>query len=109
MNARLDALYLELLELARAQRAALEKGKVEEALMLLEERQGIVDEIQIIDAPIRLAEGIEGILSVDSDILVLLRKELGSVNKKLEAICKFKALCRDVHPLSRKGEMELIV
>ena len=107
MNGRAGTLCLELLDLARAQRAAIEAGNVDEALALMRKRQGIVAEIQKIDTPQRLSDEIGRVLSVDCEVDLLIRNDLEATHRKLEALQNARILFRDLLRLDNKEKIDV--
>lgn len=117
MSDRVEALLLELLDLARAQKAALETGNVDEAMKLSARRQVLAGDIQKIDLleiprkpsgqsvdgsdgtggslPGTLRATVEEILSVDRDMMAPVRAEMSAISDKLRCIAKLKQYVDD--------------
>ena len=105
-NVRVFGLYKQLLELAEAQLNALHEERFDEALIYLEKRQRIIDEIQNLDAieknnhelkdiSHKIRINIEKILSIDNENQNFLKTELNSISHRLEAVQKAKTFCSD--------------
>ncbi|MBI5575341.1 MAG: hypothetical protein HY896_03140 [Deltaproteobacteria bacterium] len=129
MNRGTDTLLADLLELARAQRAALGEGKLEEAMELAEERRVIVEGISIFErgSPVRPAAGkmavgsaggrvcsrenrrkaIGEILSVDRDISEAIRAAMSDTAAKLDGIDKLKRYFRNTAARGTAGKISV--
>lgn len=109
-------LYDELLELAEAQKRALEEERVDEMLDIQERRRGIVEEIQDLDGQRtagllsgrkgcetgkklqHIEKTIEKILSIDMDIKRAVNNNLNSISGKLGSINKIKTFLHSAAP-----------
>jgi len=102
MSDRTDTLLLELVGLARRQRAALKEGRLEEALSFLGQRKIIIDRMQVIG---RLTENqkmaIKDIISIDADISMAVRCGMSDVTSRLYSIDKVRTY---IHSVSSTGE-----
>jgi len=91
MSDRADTLLIELLDLARCQRAALKEGRLDEALLFLGKRAIIIDRIQDIG---RLTENqkmmVKDIMSIDADISSAVRCSKSEVASRLDSIEKIR-------------------
>jgi hypothetical protein len=95
MSGRIDMLCLRLIDLARAQHAALAEGKLDEALALMEKRQSVIDEIRRTGGgPVR-RDVIRETLSIDDDICSAVRSGMKDISSVLDGIEKLKRYCRD--------------
>ena len=102
MSDRVDTLLLELLDLARGQRAALEEGRLDEALSFLGKRKILIDRMKIIG---RLTENqkmvVRDIISLDADISSAVRCSMSDVASRLDSIDKIRTYFQSV---SSKGD-----
>ena len=91
MSDRTDTLLLELVDLARGQRASLKEGRLDEALSVLGKRKIIIDRMQVIG---RLTENqkmvIKDIISIDADISTTVRCSMSDVASRLDSIDKIR-------------------
>jgi len=105
-NVRVFGLYKQLLELAEAQLNALHEERFDDALVYLEKRQRIIDEIHKFDATgkndhelkdisHKIIINIEKIISVDTENQDILKAILNSISHRLEAVKKAKTFCSD--------------
>jgi len=107
-----DTLLLELVDLARAQKAALDAGNVDEAMALASKRQILARDIQKNDMrknarelsgqtfdgggdtrggmPDTLRSTVEKILSVDREMMASVRAEMSAISDNLNCIGKLK-------------------
>jgi hypothetical protein len=107
MSERMDTLCLRLVDLARAQHAALAAGNLDEALALLEKRQCVIDEIRRTgDGPVR-REAIRETLSIDDDICSAVRSGMKDIVSMLDGIEKLKRYCRDAASRGMNGRTHL--
>lgn len=106
-NERVFGLYKQLLGLAEAQLSALHEERFDDALVYLEKRQRIIDEIQNFDAieknnhelkdiSHKIRINIEKIISIDTENQNFIKTELNSISHRLEAIHKAKTFCRNI-------------
>ncbi|MDA8179209.1 MAG: hypothetical protein ACYC37_00100 [Desulfobacteria bacterium] len=97
MSDRTDTLLLELVDLARGQRAAIKEGRLDEALSFLEKRRTTIDRIQDIG---RLTENqrmaVKDILSIDEDISTAVRCSMSDVASRLTSIEKIRTYLQSV-------------
>jgi hypothetical protein len=97
MNDHVDTLFLELLDFARGQRAALKEGRLDEALSFLGKRVIIIDRMRDIG---RLTENqkmaVKDILSIDADISAAVRCSKSDIASRLESIQKVRAYLQRV-------------
>ena len=102
MSDRNDTLLLELLELARGQRAALNEGRLDEALSFYCKRKDITARMQVIG---RLTENqkmvVKDILSIDKDISTAVRCSMSDVASRLGSIEKVRTY---IQSISSAGE-----
>jgi hypothetical protein len=103
VSASVDRLCRELLDLARAQQAALVAGNADEALAIFDERRRIQNEIQKIDGPAAVApqqhrSAVEEILAVDRNTASLARLRMADIASRLDGIDKLKRYFRTVAP-----------
>ena len=103
---RIYGLYKQLLGLAEDQLKALQEERFNEALIYLEKRQRIIDEIHKFDATgkndhelkdisHKIIINIEKIISVDTENQDILKAILNSISHRLEAVQKAKTFCSD--------------
>src|SRR3972149_4999369 len=111
---RVYGLYKKLLGLAEDQLNALHEERFDEALIYLEKRQRIIDEIQNLDAisinehelkdiSHKIRINIEKILSIDTGNQNFLKTELNSISHRLEAVQKAKTFCSNI-TYDQKGD-----
>ena len=117
---RIYGLYKELLGLAEDQLNALQEERFNEALIYLEKRQRIIDEIHKFDATgkndhelkdisHKIIINIEKIISVDTENQDILKAILNSISHRLEAVQKAKTFCNNVTYSKRTGMFNLTV
>lgn len=97
MSDRTDTLLLELLDLARGQRAALKEGRLDEALSFYGKRKNITAQMQVIG---RLTENqktvVKDIISIDEDISTAVRCSMSDVASRLDSIEKVKTYIQSI-------------
>jgi len=117
---RVYGLYKKLLGLTEDQLKALHEERFDEALIYLEKRQRIIDEIQNLDAieknnhewkdySHKIRINIEKIISIDTGNQNFLKTELNSISHRLEAVQKAKTFCNNVTYSKRTGMFNLTV
>lgn len=97
MSDRIDTLLLELLDLARSQRAAIKEGRLDEALSFHGKRLIIIDRIQGIDRFTKNQRMVaEYILSIDADISSAVRCNMSDIASRLDRIKKIRTYLQNV-------------
>lgn len=106
MSDRNDTLLPELLDLARCQRAALNEGRLDDALSFLGKRKDIISRMQVIG---RLTENqkmvIGDILSIDAEISTAVRRGMSDIASRLDGIEKLRVYFRSL-PSASDGKQE---
>jgi hypothetical protein len=104
MSADAEILCRRLLDLALAQREALAGGNVDAALALLEQRQGLIEQLRSCGS--RLAgerRVIDQILSADRDMLQGVREGMSEIVCKLDRIEKTRNFLKSAGWLGKTG------
>lgn len=107
MSEKVYHLLNTLVNLVKAQKDTLRKGRYDDALILQTRRQDIIDKIQNLDDTgkndhegedfsHKIRINIEKILSIDSEMRNFLKTELNSISHRLEAIQKAKTFCSNI-------------
>jgi len=122
-------MYNSMLDLSEAQRRVIEDGRLDEAIDMQKRRQVVLEEIQnfdskiAVDGSVGLSDGskntimedlssqiqhiIEKILSVDSEISVMIHSKIGFIQEKLADIQKLKAFCHTFAPHQEGGRLHI--
>ena len=94
----MEALCLRLLDLARAQHAALAAGNLDEALTLMEKRQSVCEEIgRIGDGNVR-QDAVRQVLSIDRAICGAVRDGIAEIRSRLDGMRGVSAYLKQAGP-----------
>lgn len=105
MSDRADTLLLDLLDLTRGQRAALNEGKLDEALSFFGKRKIVIDRMHVVG---RLTENqkmvIKDIISIDADISTAVQRSMSDIASRLDSIDRIRTYFQSSSPRGDDNE-----